>query len=143
MIFSIPHKNSSVRSNPVELHLKAASSQLGAGPLEHDSSKFSWNCHIPVSTLSRSFCLVLSWGRRKGWRETTRKAMLVSWQRMGFLVTDSSLELGVGVRPGSVSSDVAGAATVQSLCSGDSVIRSGLQHQGCVPQLSRESPGEP
>ena len=106
-----------------------------------------------VSSVSCSFCLVLSGGRRKDWRGTTGKLILVSWQRMGFLVPNSVLELGknMGSRvwPGSASSEVGEAvAVVTSLCSSDSVAKGVSLHQGCVLHQSREShfkasPGEP
>lgn len=59
MLFFIPYKNSAVKLNPTELHLQAASSQLGAGPLEHDRPKFQCPSYVMSSPCVHPFLFLL------------------------------------------------------------------------------------
>lgn len=115
MLFSIPYKNSAVRPNPMELHLKAASSQLGAGPLEHDRPKFQCHCYVMSPPCVHLFLFLLPGfvlGKEKGMEGDNRES------DVGILGEDGAGKSLLGGRawPGSVSSQ-GGEAVTSGHCS--------------------------
>lgn len=95
MLFSIPYKNSSVRLNPIDLHLRVASRQLRAGPLEHDRPKFQCHCYVKSPPCVHPFLFLLPGfvlGKEKGMEGDNRESDVGFLEEDGLMVLNSALE---------------------------------------------------